>query len=466
MSAEMQPIPQGESIPYPIERVRPPASSIDAFHTDIPDNVRSLWGSKSVRGEEHPREDIPKTEERTKGKRLGTDAFNLEYEKAATKRNIRTDILTYLLEYRLKVQEYSYKYTYGKGEKGEGNTELRTDGERKSVFQMTKRTIKEREERGLPTHREEAEKKGAQTINKKLQTAEEGDILLWASPPGPKSEGYGDYGFLFVGVVAQSEEKDAQQGDRTVYMKAIRLEKPTIEQYNTAWSQLCGIETKDQQADFFLASPTIRKLAPDVVRQTLQETFTFTVDPKKHKIAEQVLKDADRLIHTLEKAIQTGTDTEKLEAFRAVENYTIERQAYYEKNGLDEKKPPRETRSTQQLTASYGSYAPPAAQGSCGASNMVGGGGNMFSMGMESSSGSESSDAIVTVKTGRSSDPEKMPLWELKSKYSVHDRYEERYFKCPNERCGVYNVRPYGELIPTCYACNNSVSCESSDVAA
>lgn len=438
MSAEMHPIPIDNLIQFPVERTR---------KSQIP-----LEGEKTIVTPEKPK------------KRLGTDAFNLEYEKTATRRDIRQDILTYLLEYRLRVQEYSYRYTFGKGKEEEGDVELRTDGERKSVLSMTGEAVKDRKSRHLPTHREEAEKKGATTINNMLKTADDGDVLLWASPPGPKNEGYGDYGFLFVGVVAESEEQHSQIGDRTIHMKAIRLEKPTLEQYNAAWSELTGVETKDQQADFFLASPTIRKLAPDVMRKTLQETFTFSLDPKKQKIAEQVLKDADSLIHALELAILEGGDTEKLEAFRAVENYTIERQAYYEKNGLNERRTSRETRSTQQLTASYGSYAPPAAQGSCGASNMIGGGGNMFSIGTESSGSGESQGSVILVKTGRYESKRTMQLWELKNKYPNHDRYEERYFKCPH--CGVYNVRPYGELIATCYDCDKSVTCETSEMAA
>ena len=64
----------------------------------------------------------------------------------------------------------------------------------------------------------------------------------------------------------------------------------------------------------------------------------------------------------------------------------------------------------------------------------------------------------IKVKEGKYNELKNMRLWELKKKYPKNDRYDERYFPCPH--CGIYNVRPEGELIRTCYDCNESVVCE------
>jgi hypothetical protein len=408
------------------------------------------------------------TKEKPK-KRVGTDAFNLEYEKEVDAGDVRKDIETYLLEYRLRVQEVSYKYIYGRGEQGEGRREMRSDGSRKSLVEMSQNTIADRMLRGLPTHREYGERDGAESINLQMENAQDGDVLLWASPPGPKNEGYGKYGFLFVGVV--KEDPTLPQDELAVHMKAIRLEDPSLAQYNQAWAILTGESEQFTHEDIFLSSPTLRQLAPDVIGRTLREQFDFSVDQRTQRISEQVLKDADKLIDHLVQVIQHGTDQEKITAFRAVENYTLYRQAYYEKDGIEQKRY-QETRSAGDLATSFGGYAPPAVEGSCGASNMLMGGGNMFVMNNETGGSGESLYAKQLVKIARNSgsDSGYLSIAEIRKRFPK-DQFGERYTPCPE--CNKLNIRPDSKMIKNCLfiECRSKkISCEteenSSDLAA
>lgn len=293
-------------------------------------------------------------------RRLGSQAFDVEKERVYSDAEIRKDTISYLSEYRLRVQKYNYEFQFSFVE-GEGY-KIRDihNGEAMSV--KTKRTLEERKAKGLPIHREIAEDVGIESLDEQLAYVQDGDRIFWLSPPGPKEEGYGDYGFVFEGRV---------MGEH-IFMTAIRVEKPTIPQFNKAFLKLTGDNVGYINPEGFLANPRVVENNMVDTDSVLQENFSFVVDQKEASINKQVITEMDSMINEFVGVVKTGTREEKITAFYALENYALElkkrlmhKQEAEGQGNIVYMSDYKDYRYLTDILYPYG-YRPPIVGGSCG----------------------------------------------------------------------------------------------------
>ncbi len=292
--------------------------------------------------------------------RLDSQAFDIKKEKIYTDAEIRKDTISYLSEYRLRVQKYDYELQFSFVE-GEGYKVMDIyRGEAMSV--KTKRTLAERRAKGLSIHREIAEDEGAENLDEQLAFAQEGDRIFWLSPPGPKEDGYGNYGFVFEGKIK----------DRRLLMTAIRVENPTIAQFNKAFFELTGDNVGYINPEGFLANPRVVENSMADTDAVLQKNFSFVIDQKEAQINKQVIAEMDRMIDEFVGVVKTGTREEKITSFYALENYALElkkRLTHKAEAGENDNiifmSDHREHRYLVDILSVY-RYMPPIVGGSCG----------------------------------------------------------------------------------------------------
>lgn len=349
---------------------------------------------------------------------VGSKAFPLEYkDNLYSKTSIQEDIVSYLGEYRFEIPKYEYSLFYSRNDTDRISV-FAKDGE--SMTAKSRRAIAERKQREDPTHREENETVGLQIFEQQLLRAKDGDTLFWASPPGPEEEGYGNYGFVYSGKIHEG----------TIRMAALRVENPTIEQYNRAMSILTGSRFNFVHADDFLRSPHIVSASiPDsYIEHILKQEFFYVPDEQKQKEFESIIRVLEPLIDRAVFAIQNGSKEGKLTTFYALENYAIELRDHHRETTLKEGVQYLIESTDLDHIISSRSYQPPMARGSCGSTEQS----NMLFSG----------DSVV-------------------SNVLTTDKYGSREFNCP--KCNKKNIRPMNELLEKCQHCGSTeVACEEN----
>lgn len=356
---------------------------------------------------------------------VGSNAFNLEYDAPPTRDELRADVVSYLGEYRLQVQKYDYGLVFGRDKDNRGPISLRDQNRGESMQYKTKRVIEERSLKSEPIHREEAEDRGLALLNERLRFAKTGDTVLWASPPGPKDQGYGDYGFIYTGKVTKHAS-----GEAHLAMTAIRVEEPGIADFNEALTALTGERVEHKEAEEFLATPRVVKknIGVHEIEGILQSNFDFEADPDDKRRSAEIIEQMNPLIEAFIDVMQDGDKKKKVTAFHALENYALELKQESEKGEVPVY---RRSLDLDDLSDRYG-YEPPFAKGSCG---MTGGGrGNgMISAGMGGN-----------MRGGGS----------------------KEWFTCPKSTCKYKASGPVGNTCPGCgltkeaYAKESGVSCD------
>jgi len=127
-----------------------------------------------------------------------SDAFPLERFRFLPDAAKFKNITTYLGEYRFNQAIDDYCLIFEGGLRGKHETEL--------LATQIKRSIARKKELWKKTHREEADLSGVLSMEKQLTTSQEGDFIVWASPPEPESNEYGNHGFIYVGRVSAEED--------------------------------------------------------------------------------------------------------------------------------------------------------------------------------------------------------------------------------------------------------------------
>lgn len=297
---------------------------------------------------------------------VGSKAFNIEQLPEVTDVEFREQIVSYLCEYRLSIPEFHYDLYYTQDKNGDNGLSDRRGGE--LMRYKAQRAVLERQMRSDPIHRELAEEYALSKLDSDLALAGKGDSVVWISPPGPKDEGYGDYGFVFHGTM---------DGKNRLGMKAVRIEGQTVEKANNFLSDVLGEEVKMQDADDFLANPVLLpfSLHPTLLHTKLREHFGFTASKEDQEIAEKVIEDLREPINDFV-ALRDSISTEKkIKALYSLENYALERKEYYrqKKDSLSEKViySTLERDRTPNLAGLLltHSYEPPKAAGSCGSTD-------------------------------------------------------------------------------------------------
>lgn len=249
---------------------------------------------------------------------VSSAGFSVEYDQRVTSQELRDDIISYLGEYRFELQKYDYQLMFSHGD-NEG-WKLRDPHRLESMGTKAKRSINERRLRGESTHREEAEAIGISFLEKQLEYASEGNTIVWASPPGSKDEGYGDYGFFFIGKVKRSVGLRKE-----ISMTAIRVEYPTIPEYKKAFQTLTGTSLNLRTADDFIKTPiVINETLPEVFVDNVLSDFLRKKDPlQKEKFATAMNRLGPRIEQFISR-VRWGTKEEKKKAFHALENYALQ----------------------------------------------------------------------------------------------------------------------------------------------
>lgn len=344
--------------------------------------------------------------------RFGSNAFNVEYEQNRFDGELRDDIVSYLGEYRFQLQKYDYELVYSRGE--DGRWGLRDPHRRELMRLKAQRAIKERKKRAEPTHREEAEDQALAFLDEAFQSTEVGDTVLWGSPPGPKEEGYGDYGFIYAGDVI-----DVSSAEKILKMTAFRVEQPTLAQYNSAFSFISGRKHSFFHADQYLQRPIIIEGGIDkrFIERVIGRLFSGKTDENQAKVFGVAIGKMESLIRQFIQLIKFGTKEEKLQSFYALENYAIKLKEQHQSEEkivfLDDKK---ENIQLATLRKQYG-YQPPQVNGSCGST------GNL-------KSNSLFSNGFETLRK------------------AIFGDEDNKGFNCP--QCNYHTEQPVGNQCPSC----------------
>lgn len=365
----------------------------------------------------------------TEKPQVGYDAFRIEYSPKINPHALEKDLRSYLGEYRFRVQKYRYELSYGSFENGDRHLSD-IDGHEPMV-DKAQRAIEMRTKDGKGQSREIAEKKGIVSLEHQLKNAQFGDHVVWISPPGSKEEGYGDYGFIFVGVV---DKVDQFNQNKHLSMTALRVDQPQITQFNSLLSFLTGTNIKFSNAEQFLAMP---KVLP-YVDQSIQGLIIdiLNLQPSENdKFYENALPLLSPSIAEFTDFVRQGKSRDFLfKALQSIELYTLDLIKQYKKQNdilnysLIDRVP------LQTIMYYYQGQKPPAVAGSCGGSN---------------SSSTESLTSNVFNKYSS--------LNTLFSNNAKEDEYGPLKFVCPHSDCGRENTRTPHKLEETCQHCHKFI---------
>ncbi len=355
-----------------------------------------------------------------KEKIAGSIAFRLEYQPQVLEKEIREDVISYLWEYRFSGQKYDYSLSFTDGKI--------TDIHRgESMVVKGERAVEDRKIRGLSTTREEAELVGIKRLEDQLSLLKNEGTIIWASPPGSTEDGYGDYGFLYVGKVRSDDSSNKE-----ITMTAIRVESPTVKGFNEVFSDLLKDKVEAKNPEDFISAPLVLERQMDIghIEEILHKVFLYEEKTKEKELFKRVLKRLNPLITDFTNFYGKASPEERQKALYALENYALILKA--EENVLDKENviyvSQKQEQSLVAIMPVLG-YEPPKVLGSCGSTKTE-------------------SNNIFGPKT-------------ILNSLLEDDNYGSRAFKCP--RCGQVNIRPKNELVSHCQYCgSNEVSCSNS----
>lgn len=282
---------------------------------------------------------------------VSSNGFSVEYDPRVTDVELRDDIISYLAEYRFAVEKFDYSLEYS-------NKALRDSRRGEPMSVKATRSVRERMMRGESIERETAEAMGLNFLDRQLEIAQIGDSIIWASPPGAKEDGYGDYGFFYVGQIIRSTESKKE-----IQMAALRVEKPTMRGYSEAFKTLTDIEYEAKTPEDYLKFPVViqKELSDEFIITTLGKNFPFKSNPKQRELFEQA---KDRLSPKIDEFISNwhfSSNEEKKKMFHALENYSLQVKKELEEDNVTVFEVEG---NFDNFVKSFG-YEPPKVAGSC-----------------------------------------------------------------------------------------------------
>jgi len=302
--------------------------------------------------------------ERGIGSEKNQSDFRLEYGENAPDKALIDDVISYLGEYRFNIPKFSYELKFSNGK-------LRDPYAKDSMQNLTQRAIGKKILEGKSYSRELADKKGFINLDSQLMSAKENDTVVWASPPGPKEEGYGNYGFIFIGQVG----KDNASG-KTIQMTAMRVENPTIEQFNKAMHLLTGEKTDYKNAGEFLANPKVlnEHLQENYVDAILGMSFSFKPNEEEQRKFRHIVYG--EMFPSIVDFVQFAknpwkTKAEKIKGLYSLENFALKLKKEHDKALVSKENIIIDFKPILRLPDILGEYGhePPKVAGSCPTSN-------------------------------------------------------------------------------------------------
>ncbi len=254
--------------------------------------------------------------------KVGSDAFRIEYRPNISENVLFNDVVSYLGEYRFNLQKYCYDLTFKDGK-------LRDPHREESMESLAEKAIERKFWEGKSSVREKAEKEGFTSLDVQLNLTKDGNTIVWASPPGPKEEGYGDYGFIFVGEVSGQDLTE-----KKLRMTAIRVENPSIAQFNKAWHLLTGEIIENKIPEEFLRAPRVlnEKLEEGYIDALLGISFDFKPKKEEKEKFLKIIQEMNPLLKDFINLVRFGVDNEKIKALNVLENYALKLKNDYQNN--------------------------------------------------------------------------------------------------------------------------------------
>lgn len=253
---------------------------------------------------------------------VASRGFSVEYAPNTSEAELRDDITSYLAEYRFRVGKFDYPLVFTQDHEGSTIRDVRR-GE--SMLVKAKRSIREKRMREENSAREEAEAQGISILSIQLSNASEGDSMLWFSPPGKREEGYGDYGFAFLGRVRRTIQVEGEIR-KDIEMSAIRLEKPEMSDFNNAFEFLIGRGLNAQKPEEFLRNPVVlaNSYTKDQLEAQIRRRFIVKGGREEIEWAGGAIVQLDPAINEFIRLTKFGTREEKLDAFYSLEKHAVQ----------------------------------------------------------------------------------------------------------------------------------------------
>jgi hypothetical protein len=312
----------------------------------------------------------------------GSEAFRFGYDKNISKEALYEDIVSYLGEYRFEVPEYKYKQRFSKSD-DDPNLRLRGEKEDKSMIDLGKNAIQDKEANGEDVGKVKADLVGMQKVESLLANAKTGDRIVYASPPDPEY-GY-EYGFFYDGRV-----EELQDGEKILHLRALRLENsPNIEDYNKILSLMTGDTKEYTSANQCIENPEhINKALTDTdINKMLESVFHFESSETHALKFQEDIRKMEPYISGVIDLIKNGAPINQIQqSFHALENLALElkkrRSENYQETVIYSKEPDDLNMGFADFVSNFG-YKPPEVQGSCGSSggrnsNNIFGSGSIF----------------------------------------------------------------------------------------
>lgn len=241
--------------------------------------------------------------------KYGSDAFRLEYSPFTPAVAIQKDLESFLGEYVFKLTEYNYELAYEDGMILDPIT-------KETMIGKTLKAIRLREEEGKSTTREEAELGGFARLQHQLVEAKEGDVIVWLSPPGQLSEGYGEYGFVYLGEIKNLDR---------LSMTAIRVEQPKLTDYSYFLSALEDTSFTHVIEENFIAWPlVISDRDIQQVHSLISLFFTFKREGTNNAFSKAIEVLSPYINKYLEIVQTGGSKAFEQEVFNTLLNYSLD----------------------------------------------------------------------------------------------------------------------------------------------
>ncbi|MEK7551356.1 MAG: hypothetical protein AAB532_02050 [Patescibacteria group bacterium] len=284
--------------------------------------------------------------------RSEAQAFRHEFYQGATRRQIEDDVVSYIAEYRLEVAEFNYTLDVVDGV-------LVDPASGDSMIDKARKAIEVRNQDGLSSSRERAELEGLVSLTDQIRENPNGTVV-WFSPQGAEEDGYGKYGFAYVG----------KRNGNVLQMTAIRVDDPKIADFNTAKDALFGGE-EFLVAEDFLRSPKVIDVEPDRVKEFIHGNFEIK-NKEGGRVFDRIRGNLSSVINEYAQVALNGTEEEQHLALHVVENLAIElRQKYeseYAKGNVVYLTDYQLPTLAQALLVKRYIAPPPKVRGSCGSS--------------------------------------------------------------------------------------------------
>lgn len=284
--------------------------------------------------------------------RVGSDAFRIEYSKNIPEQVVFDDVVSYLGEYRFSLPKYTYSLKFKDGK-------LRDPNRDDSMEELSQRAIHLKRKVGKSFAREQSELRGFQSLNEQLKFAKTGSTIIWVSPPGPKEDGYGDYGFIYFGKV-----EDSNPEEKNIKMTAMRVENPSIGQFNRVIRMFGNEKAGYSTAEEFLANPNVcsEDVKEGYADAILKKVFSFKPNEKEQEEFGQIIKKMFPVIWDFIKS------SRNLRGLYSLENYALALKKDYEtfeREGIVGVVDLSLPKGIRDITGDYG-HEPPKVAGSCG----------------------------------------------------------------------------------------------------